>query len=71
MLVQRILTALVLATAVILAVFQLPAIYFSLFIAIIALGGAWEWLAFDRGRPDRQKLLFLAALVFPMLGITF
>ncbi|WAR46626.1 phosphatidate cytidylyltransferase [Methylomonas rapida] len=71
MLVQRILTALVLATAVILAVFQLPAIYFSLFIAIIALGGAWEWLALTGVDQIGKKLLFLAALVFPMLGITF
>jgi len=71
MLVQRILTALVLATAVILAVFQLPAIYFSLFIAIIALAGAWEWLALTGVDQIGRKLLFLAALVFPMLGITF
>lgn len=71
MLVQRILTALVLATVVILAVFQLPAIYFSLFIAVIALGGAWEWLSLTGVEKLTKKLLFLAALVLPMLGVTY
>ena len=71
MLVQRILTASVLAAVVILAVFELPAIYFSLFIAIVALGGAWEWLALTDVDKISKKLMFLAALIFPMVGVTF
>ncbi|MCQ8103211.1 phosphatidate cytidylyltransferase [Methylomonas sp. SURF-2] len=71
MLVQRILTALVLAAVVILAVFQLPAVYFSLFIAIVTLGGAWEWLSLTGVEQPGKKCLFFAALIFPMLGVTY
>jgi phosphatidate cytidylyltransferase len=71
MLVQRILTASVLAVVVILAVFQLPAIYFSLFIAIVALGGAWEWLSLTGVEQLSKKLLFFVALILPMLGVTY
>lgn len=71
MLAQRILTALVLASVVIGAVFQLPAIYFSLFIAIITLGAAWEWLNLTDVDKVSSKIIFLLALIFPMLGVTF
>ena len=71
MLVQRILTALVLAALVILADFQLPVIFFSLFIAVITLGGAWEWLALTGVDSISKKLLFLVALILPMLGVTY
>ncbi|QPK64319.1 phosphatidate cytidylyltransferase [Methylomonas sp. LL1] len=71
MLVQRILTASVLAAVVILAVFQLPSIYFSLFIAIVTLGGAWEWLSLTGVEKMSNKLLFLALLIFPMFGVTY
>lgn len=71
MLVQRILTALVLAAVVILAVFQLPTIYFSLFIAIVTFGGAWEWLSLTGVEQPGKKVLFFVALLFPMLGVTY
>lgn len=71
MLMQRIITALVLAVVVILAVFELPANYFSLFIAIVTLGGAWEWLALTDADKVTKKLLFFAALIIPMLGVSF
>jgi len=71
MLVQRILTATVLAAAVILALFELPAIYFSLFLAIVTLGAAWEWLNLTDVNSLGKKILFFAALIVPMLGITF
>jgi len=71
MLAKRVLTAVVLAAVVILAIFQLPAMYFSLFIAIIALGGAWEWLALTDVDSISKKLLFLLALILPMLGVTY
>ena len=71
MLAKRVSTALVLAAVVILAIFQLPAIYFSLFIAIIALGGAWEWQALTGVDSVAKRLLFLLALILPMLGVTY
>ena len=71
MLVQRILTALVLAAVVIGAVFQLPAIYFSLFIAIVTLGAAWEWLSLTGVEKLGKKVVFFIALIFPMLGVTY
>jgi len=71
MLVQRILTAMVLATLVILAIFQLPSIYFSLFLALITLGGAWEWLSLTGVEKTSTRILFLFALILPMLGVTY
>ncbi len=71
MLIQRIITALVLAAVVILAVFELPTIYFSLFIAVITLAAAWEWLDLTGIDKLSNKLLFLASLVLPMLGVTY
>lgn len=71
MLVKRILTALVLAIIVVLAVFQLPSIYFSLFLALIAMAGAWEWLALIGVDKLFGKIVFLLAMVLPMLGVTY
>lgn len=71
MLVQRILTASVLAALVVLAIFQLSASYFSLFIAIIALMGAWEWLSLTNVDTWRGRILFILALIFPMLGVAY
>jgi phosphatidate cytidylyltransferase len=71
MLLQRIITASILALLVILAVFQLPSEYFSLVLALITLAAAWEWgnLA-GIGSPLKRSLLLLA-LILPMLGIHF
>jgi len=71
MLVQRIITALVLAVAVIFAVYEMPAPYFSVFIAVIALLGAWEWLTLINVENIFSKILFLISLVLPMLGVTY
>lgn len=71
MLVQRILTAVVLAAAVILAIFQLPPVYFSLFIGVITLLGAWEWLALTDVDKLSSKALFYIGLILPMLGVTY
>lgn len=71
MLLQRILTALVLAAVVVTAVLQLPTLYFSLFIAIIALVGAFEWMALTDVTKLTSKILFLLALIVPMLGVTY
>ena len=71
MLAQRILTALVLVAVVVLAVFKLSANYFSLFIAVIALLGAWEWLNLTDVDKLTSRIMFLVGLILPMLGVTF
>lgn len=71
MLIQRIITALVLAAVAILAVLELPAIYFSLFIAFITLAAAWEWLDLTNVDSLSKKLQFLLWLILPMLGVTY
>lgn len=71
MLIPRILTALVLAAVAVAAVFQLPAVYFSLFIAIIVLLAAWEWSGLTGKHSVSAKLIFLVTLIVPMLGIQF
>lgn len=71
MLLQRILTALVLATVVILAVLQLPALYFSAFIGVITLAAAFEWMALTDVNSVLKKVLFVLGLIVPMLGVTY
>jgi len=71
MLLQRILTALVLAAVAITAIFTLPTLYFYLFIAVIVLIAAWEWTYLSGLDKTSSKVLFILALIFPMLGITF
>jgi len=71
MLVQRILTAVVLAAIVVLAIFELSATYFSLFIAVVTLAAAWEWLSLIDVDKLFSRILFLVALILPMLGVHF
>ena len=71
MLIQRIITAAVLVVIAILAVLELPAIYFSLFIALITLAAAWEWLELTSVDSLFKKIQFLLLLVLPMLGVTY
>jgi len=71
MLLQRILTALVLAAVAITAIFTLPNLYFYFFIGAIVLVGAWEWTNLSSVNSVIGKILFLVSLIFPMLCITF
>ena len=71
MLIQRIITAAVLVVIAILAVLELPAIYFSLFIALITLAAAWEWLELTSVDSLFKKIQFLLLLILPMLGVTY
>jgi phosphatidate cytidylyltransferase len=71
MLLQRILTASVLAALVISAIFLLPSLYFYLFIGIIVLVAALEWCALSEIDTVLGKVMFLFGLIVPMLAVTF
>ncbi len=71
MLLQRIITASVLAALIALAVFNLSSEYFSLLIGVIALIGAWEWSNLVGIQSYIKRALFLVVLVLPMLGVHF
>jgi len=71
MLLKRIITALVLASLIALAVFKLPMEYFSLVIGLITLLAAWEWSNLAGLTSLVKRVLFLLVLILPMLGIHF
>lgn len=71
MLLIRIFTAIILATITITAIFTLPTLGFYLFIAIIILLAAWEWLRLIGVDNIIGKLIFLVCLLVLMLGVTF
>jgi phosphatidate cytidylyltransferase len=71
MLLKRIITASVLAFLIALAVFKLPAAYFSLLIGMITLLAALEWSTIAGIDSLVKRLLFLFLLILPMLGIHF
>ncbi|MCK9622911.1 MAG: phosphatidate cytidylyltransferase [Methylobacter sp.] len=71
MLLQRIITALILVPLVVLAVFQLPIEYFSLFIGFITLLAAWEWTNLIGINSLFKRGLFLLGLILPMLWLHF
>ncbi len=71
MLLQRIITALILVPLVVLAVFQLPSEYFSLFIGLITLLAAWEWTNLIGINSLFKRGLFLVALILPMVWMHF
>ena len=71
MLIQRIITASILAALIALAVFKLPTDYFSLLIGLITLLAAWEWSNLAGITSMFKRVLFLLVLILPMLGIHF
>ena len=71
MLLQRVITASVLALLVVLAIFLLPHIYFSLIWGIIILMAAWEWTNLAEVKTVLGKLVFLLAMLIPMLFLHF
>jgi phosphatidate cytidylyltransferase len=71
MLLQRIITALVLAIIISLAVFLLPVEYFSLLMALITLVAAWEWSNLIGIHDHVKRILFLIMLIMPMLFLHF
>jgi phosphatidate cytidylyltransferase len=79
MLLQRILTALVLAPLIVVAIFYKPDPHlvlfsfvspFSIVMAMIVLIGAWEWTNLISMDKLWAKLLFLVMMIVPMVGIT-
>jgi phosphatidate cytidylyltransferase len=66
MLKQRVITALILATVFLVALFGLPAGYFSFFIGAVVLIGAWEWANLS-GLPALWQRLSYSILVFALL----
>lgn len=59
MLKQRILTAIVLATVILSALFGLPDTLFLLLFGAIILGGAWEWTTLAEIQDKRARFAFL------------
>ncbi len=71
MLIQRIITASILAILISLAVFYLPVEYFSLLLGLITLLAAWEWSNLIGIETQFKRALFLLALIIPMLWLHF
>ena len=71
MLLQRVITASVLAPLVVLAIFLLPHIYFSLIWGIIILMAAWEWAYLADVKTAVGKFVFLLAMLIPMVFLHF
>ena len=69
MLLQRIITASILAPLIILAVFKLDSLQFPIFWGVIILIAGWEWVNLAGISKIYQKILFLILLAFAMLGI--
>ncbi len=71
MLLQRIITALILAPLVVLAVYLLPISYFTLVVTLVMLVGAWEWTSLTGIDRPSMRILFLVLLILPMGGVYF
>ncbi|PKM10521.1 MAG: phosphatidate cytidylyltransferase [Gammaproteobacteria bacterium HGW-Gammaproteobacteria-3] len=71
MLLQRIITAIVLAPLMVLAVYRLPVPYFTLLIGLVMVVAAWEWARLIGLEKSATRALFLILLILPMLGIYF
>lgn len=71
MLLQRIITALILAPLVVLAVYLLPTDYFTLLVALVMLIAAWEWTSLTGIDRSLMRVFFLVLLILPMAGIYF
>ncbi len=71
MLRERVITAIILASLVVLAVFQLPVEFFSLIFGFVILLAAWEWSHLIGITEPPKKYLFLLGLAVPMIWIQF
>jgi phosphatidate cytidylyltransferase len=71
MLLQRIITASILAALLALAVLNLSAEYLSLVLGVIILFAAWEWTDLAGINSLFKRVLFLLLMVVPILAIHF
>ena len=71
MLLQRVITACALAPLVVLAIFFLPHLYFSIIWGVIMLMAAWEWTNLANVKSVSGKILFLLAMLLPMVFLHF
>ncbi|MEQ1530327.1 MAG: phosphatidate cytidylyltransferase [Methylococcales bacterium] len=71
MLIQRIITASILASLIALAVFKLSSTYFSTLLAAITLLAAWEWCHLANFNSLSKRVVFFTLLILPMLAIHF
>ena len=69
MLKQRIITALILAPAAILAIFYLPLAYFAALLMVIIGIGAWEWGPLMGVVDKTKRLIFTAATILLTSGV--
>lgn len=70
-LMQRVLTAVILAPLVILAILWLPTIVFGGLLGVILLSGLWEWTRMIGFRKRRFRLIVLAVNALAMLALHF
>lgn len=71
MLLQRVITASILAPLVVLAIFQLPHLYFSFLWAAVMLAAAWEWTNLADVKSVLLKIVFLVLMLIPMAILQF
>ncbi len=71
MLLQRVITAAILAPLVILAVFKLPVDLFAFIFGVVILIAAWEWSRLIGIQETSKQILFFLGLIVPMLWIHF
>jgi phosphatidate cytidylyltransferase len=71
MLIQRIITALVLAPLVVLATFKLSPDWFALIYGVIILMAGWEWTNLTGLRSIVQRCLFLLAMLVAMVFLHY
>lgn len=71
MLKQRIITAVILGSLVVFAIFKLPNLYITVFFSIITLIGAWEWAALIGAKTFVKKILYVALIAVLILSLWF
>ncbi|MCK5354745.1 MAG: phosphatidate cytidylyltransferase [Methyloprofundus sp.] len=71
MLLQRVITASILAPLVVCAIFLLPHVYFTLLWAIVLLIAAWEWANLADVKTVLGKVVFLLVMLIPMIFLHF
>ena len=71
MLRQRVVTALVAVSVLMLVLFLVPEVMAEIFIALLVLAGAWEWSGFlgTRSLPARAAFVFAVGLLMALVGL--